>query len=77
MLEEEFKYYLEHQEELVKSYSGKVIVIKNDNVLGAYDSEVEALTKTKKDHQLGTFLIQKCTPGNADYTETYHSRVRF
>ena len=77
MLENEFKYYLDHQEELLKNYSGKVIVIKGDKILGAYDSEVEALTKTKKEHEVGTFLIQRCSPGNVDYTETYHSRVSF
>jgi hypothetical protein len=77
MLKQEFKYYLEHQEELLLSYSGKVVVIMNESVLGAYDSELEALTITKKDHEIGTFLIQRCSPGSIDYTETYHSRVSF
>lgn len=77
MLEKEFEYYLENQQELIRKYSGKVIVIKNEKVIGDYNSEVIALMETKKDHELGTFLIQKCSPGNVDYTETYHSRVVF
>lgn len=77
MLENEFKYYLENQEDLLKKFKGKFIVIKNNQVIGAYDSEIQALTETKKDHEIGTFLIQKVTPGNNDYTETYHSRVNF
>ncbi|MEO8515634.1 MAG: hypothetical protein ABI426_02765 [Flavobacterium sp.] len=75
MLEKEFQYYIDNQEELLKKYSGKIIVIKGKKVIGSYNSEVEALLETKKEHELGTFLIQKCTSGNTDFTETYHSRV--
>jgi hypothetical protein len=76
-LEQEFQYYLQHQAELVAKYNGKFIVIKNQTVLNAYASELEALTETQKQHELGTFLIQKCEPGEASYTQTYHSRVVF
>lgn len=76
-LEKEFKYYLEHQDELVKKYKGKYIVIKNCEVIGSYDNEIEAITETSKDHKLGTFLVQKCEPGSESYTQTYHSRVAF
>ena len=37
-LEKEFKYYLEKQEELVKKYNGKVLVIKDCEVIGVYNS---------------------------------------
>ncbi len=76
-LEREFKYYLEHQNELVKKYNGKFIVIKNGEVIGAFDSELEAVEKTAEQHELGTFLVQKCEPGSESYTQTYHSRVSF
>lgn len=75
MLEKEFKYYLNNQDELLKKFNGRFIVIKGDKVLGDYYSEIEALSETRKSHEVGTFLIQKCTPGNNAYTETYHSRV--
>jgi len=73
-LEKEFKYYLKNQDELVKKYKGKVIVIKNEKVIGVYDSEAEAVQETSKNEPLGTFLVQKCTPGKKDYTVTYHSK---
>jgi sensor histidine kinase regulating citrate/malate metabolism len=76
-LEQEFKYYLDHQEELVKKYNGKFIVIKDRKVIRACDSELEAIAETVKEHDLGTFLVQKCEPGSAGYTQTYHSRVAF
>ncbi|MBA7571037.1 hypothetical protein ES708_12793 [subsurface metagenome] len=74
-LEKEFKYYLEHQDELVKKYNGKFIVIKNREVIGAFDSELEAIKKTAAKHELGTFLVQKCERGSQAYTATYHSRI--
>jgi len=74
-LKKEFNYYLEHQAELVRQYKGKFIVIKNCQVIGTYDSELEAITETKKLHDLGTFLVQKCEPGTDNYMQMYHSRV--
>ena len=74
-LEKEFDYYLKHQDELVKKYNGKFIVIKDADVIGAFDSELEAIEKTAEKHELGTFLVQKCERGSQAYTATYHSRI--
>lgn len=74
-LKKEFTYYLEHRDELVKQHKGKFIVIKNCQVIGVYDSEMESLTETSKHHDLGSFLIQKCEPGTNSYMHMYHSRV--
>jgi hypothetical protein len=76
-LEKEFGYYISHQDELVAQYNGKFIVIKDEKVIGSYDSELEAITATVKQHALGTFLVQKCESGSAGYTQTYHSRIAF
>lgn len=77
-LEKEFQYYLSHQDELVKEFNGKFLVIKDKKVIGAYATKDEAYFTTKKKHDLGTFLIQFCSPGNIAYTQTFHSlNVRF
>ena len=76
-LEQEFKYYLSHQDELVKQYDGKYLVIKDCEVVGVFDSEIEAIEETSKKHKLGTFLVQKCDSGPESYTQTFHSRVVF
>ena len=76
-LEKEFKYYLDNQSDLLKKYDGKFLVIKDTEVIGTYDTELKALEETVKKHELGTFLIQHCTPGADHYTQTYHSRVAF
>ena len=77
MLEQEFKYYLSHQEELVKQYNGKYLVIIGQQVTGAYDTKIDAYTDASQKHKAGSFLIQRCSPGNQDYTQTYYSRVAF
>ena len=76
-LEKEFQYYIDHQDELVEQYNGKYLVIKDLTVLGAYDSELEAIQEATKDHELGTFIVRKCEPGEESYSQTYHSRVAF
>jgi hypothetical protein len=76
-LEEEFKFYLNNQEKLVEKYNGKFIVIKDRNVIGSFDSEIAAYEETQKFHDLGTFLIQYCSPGIESYTQTFHSRTVF
>jgi Family of unknown function (DUF5678) len=75
MLETEFEYFKTHQDELVKEYNGKYIVIRGQEVVGAYSSELAALEDAKKKFDLGTFLIQLVTPGDSSYTQTFHSRV--
>ena len=72
-LREEFEYYLAHQAEMVQKYNGKVVVIKNCTVLGEYDSYLTADRETQKNHQEGTYLLQRVSEGATDYTTVLHS----
>jgi len=76
-LKDEFDFYLKNQEELVSKYKGRFVVIKNQEVIGNYHNQVEAINETSKNHELGTFIVQQCLPGSSNYTQTYHSRVVF
>ena len=76
-LKRELEYYIAHQDELVAHYNGRYVVIKNAEVIGVYDSEIQAVQETAKHHQLGTFMVQKCEPGQESYTQVFHSRVAF
>jgi len=73
----EFEYYLENQAEFINQHNGKVLVIKDQKVIGVFDSVIEAVTETSKDHELGTFLVQACSPGDESHSQTFHSRVCF
>ena len=74
---EEFEFYQAHQDELVSQYDGKVIVLKDHTVIGVYDSEMAAVTETRRQHDLGTFLVQRVSEGDEAYTRTFRSRVAF
>jgi len=76
MLEKEFQYYLQHQKELVKKYDNRYLVITNEEVVGNYDNFANAVSEAEQNYKPGTFLVQKCSEGEKDYTVKYHSRVR-
>ncbi len=69
MLEREFNYFLDNQNELVKKHRGKYVVIVADKVVGEFESDAAAYFETIKKYQLGTFLIQLCEPGDGAYTQ--------
>lgn len=77
MLEKEFKYFRDHQEELVKKHRDKYLVIVGEEVAGVYDSEIDAYIAAKKHYKPGIFLIQHCLPGEGAYIQTFYSRVIF
>ena len=76
-LQRELEYFKSNQKELVQKYEGKFLVVKDQEVQGVYNTEMEAYTEAKKKFELGTFLIQQCLPGQESYTQTFHSRVVF
>lgn len=68
MLEKEFQYYLDNQDDLVKKYNGKYLVIKDTSVVGVYDDEDVAYFDAVEKYGLGNFILQLCTPGEEAYT---------
>ncbi len=76
-LQKEFEYFRTHQAELVEKYRGRYVVIKHQAVIGDYASMPDAVLATTKVHEMGTFLVQLCEPGDEVFTEVFHSRVAF
>lgn len=68
--ETELRYFIEHQQELVRQHEGKTLVLRGNSVEGVYDSPLEALLQTQKKWPLGSFMIQPCEPGPSAYTVT-------
>ena len=73
MLDKEFKYYLDNQDKLVEKYNGRVVVIRGEDVVGDYSSYEEAHFESKRKYEMGTFLLQLCTPGDEAYTVRLYS----
>lgn len=73
-----FEHYKCHQAELVKEYNGKYIILTENGVQGAYESEAEGYYKAEEQFGLGNFILQLCTPGTEAYTtQCYTPRVIF
>jgi len=75
MLNTEFKYFLDHQDELVKTYNNRVLVIIGEKVVDDYDNYDDAVFQSLKKYKPGTFLLQECTEGEDAYTDTFSSPV--
>ena len=75
MLDKEFRYYLDNQSRLVHKYNGRYIVIVGETVVGDYDDYAQALSNTLPKYEKGTFLVQKCSPGDKDYTFSFPACV--
>lgn len=74
-LQSMFDYYLQNQDEFVKMYNGKYLVLTDDGVQSAYDTKDEAYSVAVQRYGIGNFIIQLCTEGTDAYTQTFHSRV--
>lgn len=75
MLVNELNFFIKNQEELVRKYRGKTLVIQGDKIIATYDHHAEAYFETIKTHAPGTFAIQRCEPGPEAYTVTIQSAV--
>lgn len=76
-LHEEFQYFKNNQQDLVEKYYGRYLVIKDQEIHGDYDTELEAYEQAKSKYEPGSFLIQHCLPGDEATSQTFHSRVAF
>jgi hypothetical protein len=59
MLETELKYLGDHRAEFAKLYPGKFLVIKGQELSGAFDTREEALTAAAEKHGLTDVLIRR------------------
>lgn len=70
-----YQYYTSHKNELLKEYLNRFLVIKDNQIIGDYNSQEEAYKETIKTHEPWTFIIQHCV--EKEDVVVYHSRVSF
>lgn len=70
MFDNELKYFIAHQDELVQKYRGQTLVIRGEAVVGVYSTPLNAYLAAQREFQPGTFMIQRCEPGPEAYTVT-------
>ena len=75
VLRENYRYYETHHPEIVKKHLNKFIIIREQEIVGSYDTLEEAVKEASKKYELGTFIIQKCDKNIEDSKQVFHSRV--
>jgi len=61
MLEKELNYYYEHLPEWLETSSGKYVLIKEDKLIGIFNSFDEALSNGARRFGLESFLVRQIT----------------
>lgn len=66
--DDDLEYFKSNQEELVKKFDGKQLVIHKCDVVAAFDTVGEAFDFGCKTYGAGNFSIQNCVSGESAYT---------
>ena len=67
---QDFDYFVNNYQNLFKQYGHKFLAIKNQTILGAYDSVPDAINNLSSKYELGTYIIQECTGDDSAYRTT-------
>jgi hypothetical protein len=76
MIQDDFEYYMSHQEEIVKDHLGEFVVIKDSSIIGYFKEEAKAF-ESMKGNELETFIVKKCQEPGTDVVTYYNNRVAF
>ena len=63
MSQKNYKYFEAHLPEFMKEYENRYLVIKDETVIGNYESFDEAFMSASETEPEGTFIIQQCVTG--------------
>lgn len=86
MLDQEIKYFNEHLKEWLKSDSGKIVLIKDSELIGIFNTFDDAVSEGARRYGLVSFLVRQIAPKqeninipalslgilNADITHSIH-----
>ena len=76
LADKSYEWFKNNLPELVKTYDGQYVVVKDESVIAAYPSFDEALVNTVKTETPGTFIIQLCSLDKEKTTPMFYtSRV--
>ena len=66
----EVDFFISNYQDFSQQYGQKFLAIRNCQVLGAFDSVLEAIQTLSTTHELGTYIIQECTGDESAYRTT-------
>lgn len=68
-----FHWFIKHNVDLAKNYSGRYLVIHNYKVIDWFMSFSEACKYAKSVFQPETYIVQYCSGNESDYTIRVHN----
>lgn len=63
----DFDFFMKNYQELFKRYGHKFLAIRDEKVLGAYNSVSEAIGNLSDKYEPGEYIIQECTGDETAY----------
>lgn len=63
-LKQQYDYYVQHETELLKEYTGKHLIISDSLQVFAFINPKEAYRFGVKNFGAGHFMLHKCVPGS-------------
>ncbi|MCQ2551481.1 MAG: hypothetical protein MJ146_04765 [Clostridia bacterium] len=67
MKEKDYNWFLDNYENLYEKYGSKFIAIKDEKILGVYDSFFDAV---KKNNSIKDFIVQRLDKDKSAYTKS-------
>ena len=68
ILHRQLLFYVMNQAEYVKKYDGKILLFHDEKLVNSYDTRGDAFRYGIEHFKPGTFLIIKCSDGDAEYS---------
>ena len=73
--DKDFDYFLANMQNLFSKHGHKFVAVKNQSILGVYDTFNDALENTLKSEELGTFLVQECFDNKEEMVQHFQCNV--
>ena len=72
LLDQEFDYFIENQQDIFKKYGNKYVIIKDKQVAASFEDEITAIIESRNKFDKGTYIIQKSGPDSSVYSLNSH-----
>lgn len=63
----DFDFFVKNYQEFFKLYGHAFLAIRNEKILGAYDSVPDAVDALSENYKPGDYIIQECTGEDSAY----------
>lgn len=66
----DFDFFIKNYQDLYRQYGHTFLAIKNEQVIGTYNSVTEAISDLAPNYAVGSYIIQECTGDESAYRTT-------